>query len=447
GKKNGGIDNIIMPRFRRTYITMLEAYSWAPSTFDGMVPDLNVWRTGQSGFRESKEDWRYLIQRAHENGMAIVEYIAATSYGPMGTEFVRKHPEWMTYTANGRLDAWFDVDKLAALQENPDANVGDAAGFSAGNFLEKNEKLLGDWWIDQVLKSKEMFDWDGFRSDGNPSIVGGYDSAGKLHEVKDADDINARFVKKVRAIVTKRYPEYFFGWNWQIYTPEGQLMNQQQTDAVIPASYMLWESFNGAPRPGSVLHNWKRMAHDLQRETGYIRERGGFPHCGWMPSNRYLEAVVTACGSQTDSWAQPNSEQGYANYRRFQFRWSEFLWDNALRYAQPGADLVTVTAPAPVWWQDFVHTRDLPGGGKRVVVHLLNMPEKDDEGWADRPPAPAENVRVAVKVPAGMTIKKALAISPDVDGDVMTATVGADNTLTLPEVKLWTVVVVDLGAK
>ncbi|MHB9025484.1 MAG: COG1470 family protein [Armatimonadota bacterium] len=443
-KDNGQIDKEILPRYRRGYVTMIEAYSWQPSVFDAMSPKEDVWREGQGSLKEGKDDWQYLVQQAHNMGMGVVTYIQYFSYGPVGAEFVRRHPDWLRYDDKGRPSGfWFDVDALTKAREDADANVGTPGGFSIGLFPPNLEDKVGQYWIDEMSRSKAMFAWNGFRSDGTPGPVSARDFRGTVQEVKDQDGEQARFIRKIRVELTKRHPDFLFGWNHVVFDPDGNHTGQQSSDAAIPGAYMLWEAFNSAGHPSSVLHNWKRMAHDLQREAEYIRMRGGFSHCGWMPSNRYLEAVVSACGSHTDSWGR----EAYANYRRFEFRWSEYLWDTALRFVRPGADAVTVEAPARIWWGDFVHARDLPDGGKRVIVHLLNMPEKDDDAWADRPPAPVTNVRVTVAVPTGLKLNKLVAFSPDTPGDMVTAAPNPDGSVTLPQVALWTVVVAELTKK
>lgn len=448
-KKDGSIDSEILPRFRKGYVTTIEAYSWEPSVFDNMAPNMEVWRSGQGDYKEGKEDWQYLVERAHAMGMAVVTYIQSVSYGPYGLEFVRRHPDWLVYGEDGRPQGWFDVDKLAALQENPEAEafIPDSGGFTAGVFLPSRPQV-GDYWIREVMRSKEMFKWDGFRSDGNPSVAGGRDYVGKLHEVKDLDAANAEFIEKARRKLTEKYPSFLFGWNYPVCDTMGGGYGlkgmPKQLEKMIPGSYMLWEAFNSAGQPSSVLHNWRRMAQDLHCEVENIRKRGGFSHVGWMGSNRYLEAVASACGSHTDSWGGGSA---YPNYRRFQFRWAEFLWDSKLRHVQSGADAVSAEAPPQVWWQDFVHTCDLPEGGQRVIVHLLNMPANDDEGWADRPPAPVANVRVAFKVPPGKRLTKVVALSPDTEGDVVTVTPVGEGSVSLPQVTVWSMVAAEFASR
>jgi hypothetical protein len=242
---------------------------------------------------------------------------------------------------------------------------------------------------------------------------------------------------KVRKELTAAHPGYLFGWNTTVFGYPEKISSEEEFDVMVPGSYCLYEFFNSAGQPSSVFHPWKKAAFYLQQEATPIRRRGGFSHAGWMASCRYLEAVASASGVQIDTWSLP------ANYRQFEFRWAEYLWDCNLRYVRPGSDAVKVEGPASIWWEDTVNARDLPGGGRRVIVHLLNMPEKDDEGWADRPPAPAEKVKVTFATPAGMKLSKLGAISPDVPGEVVPVTPAADGSVTVPEVKVWTAVVAE----
>ena len=442
-KQNGRIDNGLLPSFRAGYITTIEGYSWQPSVFDEMTPDTETWRSGQGGYKEGKQDWIYLISQAHAQGMAVVTYIQGASYGPAGVDFARRHPAWMTLDKNGRPSAFFDVDKLTAWREDPESQPFDTpVGGFLGNFLPGNQ-VVGDYWIDELIRSVEMFGWDGFRSDGAPGVIEGYDYQGKLHEVKDPGEANAAYLRKVRARLTQRFPNFIYGWNNVVGGYPKTLCSAAEEDVMLPGAYSLYENFNSASQPSCPFHPWKKAAYYLQNEAAPIREHGGFPHAGWMWSLRYVEAVASASGMQVDQIQPWPVQPLLRNYARFEFRWSEFLWDNQLRYVRPGGQAVKVEGPAQVWWQDFVHARDLPDGRQRVIVHLLNMPANDDEAWADRPPAPATNVRVRFTVPPNKKLARLVAFSPDGTEDVIPATPDAKGALALPEVKLWTVVVAE----
>jgi hypothetical protein len=439
-KKSGAIDQQMMPKYRKSYTTCLEAYSIMPSQFDDMTPDTDIWRSGQGWYAEGKEDWLYLVQRAHENGMAVVTYIQSISYGPVGFDFARRHPDWLTFSKEGRPNAWFDVDQLTKDRYEPEAqDPHTPGGISCGSFLP-TKQVVGDYWINEVAKSKEMFGWDGFRSDGTPGITDGYDVTGKLQEVADKGHANAEFVRKLRRELTAKFPDFLYGWN-NVAGGYPQMYNsEEEEDVMLPGAYSLYEHFNSASQPSSPYHQWKKGAFYLQQEAIPIRRRGGFPHAGWMGSNRYLEAVASASGQQIDGWGGPGD---WPNYRRFEFRWAEYLWDCALRFVRPGSDAARVEGPERVWWEDLVNARDLPGGGKRVVVNLVNLPEKDDDGWADRAPAPAENVKVTFAVPPGKALAKLAVLSPDTPGDVVPVKPAGDGSVTVPSVTVWTVVVAE----
>ena len=441
GKKNKSIDNSLLPKFRRAYITTIEGYSWQPSVFDDMTPKTEQWRSGQGAYKEGKEDWQYLIQRAHEMGMAVVTYIQSISYGPVGIDFARRHPDWLAYGKDGRpLSAWFDVDALTTWRENPEAQkASTVGGVGCGSFLNSKPEV-GEYWIQELIRSAEMFGWDGFRSDGNPGIVEGYDVTGTLQPLPDAGAANAAFLRKVREKLTARFPNFLFGWNNVAGGYPKMYNSEAEEDAMLPGAYSLYEHFRSSNQPNSPYHPWKKAAFYLQQEADAIRARGGFPHAGWMATNRYLEAVASACGQHMDSFGAPPA------YRRFEFRWAEFLWDCQLRFVRPGDTAVKVAAPAAVWWQDFVQSRELPDGRTRVLVHLINMPANDDEAWADRAPVPAANIRVAFALPPGKKLIQLVALSPDGAEDVVDAKPATDGSLTVPEVKVWTVVVAEFGA-
>lgn len=434
-KKPEGIDSMCNAR-KPHYITTYEAYSWEPSVFDDMTPETNVWISGQGGYKESKENWQYFVERSHANGRAVVTYVQLYSYGAVGREFLRKHPDWWNFNTDGIPPLCF--------------GAGDGGNAETGLFLPGKPEV-GDYWIEEIARSKAMFGWDGFRSDGNCGPQAGYDYTGKFHELKDPDGANAEYLAKVRRELTRRYPDFKFGWNNPVVADSmggqfGVEVEPKQNEVMVPGSYMLWENFNSAGQPASVWHDWKRLVQDMQKEAGYIREHGGFSHAGWMPSTRFLEAVVCACGGHIDGWGESSiypDPNVFLNYRRFEFRWAEFLWDIGLRYVRPAMDMVMVEAPDQVWWRDFVHVRDLKDGGKRVIVHLVNMPSDGENAWKDKAPAPVANIRVSFKSPAGKKLLRVAVVSPDVEGDVINVTPSPDGLVTLPELKVWSVIVAE----
>ncbi len=437
GNKQSGYADARMKGARENYVTTWEAFYWMPTCFNGMAPAQAEWRSGWGGYKESKEDWIYWIQQAHKQGQAVITSAYAGAAGPVGMDFVRQHPDWLTYDKTGRTSAFFDIDKLETMRTDPDkSSFGDSSVFYVGNHLPINPQI-GDAWIDNMIESTAMFGWDGFRSDGHPVVVEGYDYTGTLRSARDLGAANAEFLLKFRHKLRARFPNFLFGWNWAAGNiPAQDPVSKVHRDALFTDSaYLLFEYFNSTSNPSSPYHTWKKLVPYLQQEVDAVRAYNSFSHCGWMPSLRYLEAVVSASGSRVDTWKAP------LDYRRFEFAHSEFIWDNYLKFVRPGESAVTVDGA--VWWKDFVHTRTLPNGHQRVVVHLINMPEKDDDAWADKAPAPVENVKVTFKPVNGKAPKKVLVLSPDTPNFVIPLKPNADGSVTVPAVTVWTVVVAD----
>ncbi|MCL5408985.1 MAG: hypothetical protein M1135_03080 [Candidatus Omnitrophica bacterium] len=438
-KKSGAIDNSILPEFRNHYITTIESYNTLPSSFGGMVPKTDIYYAAEDGgwTREGRRDWQYLVKQAHKMGMAVVVCVQDWAAGPVGFDFVRKHPDWVTYGKDGRpANAWFDLATLELHRKNPQAGPPNCGGAIPMNFLNTNQQV-GDYWIKNLINSVKMFGWDGFRSDGIPVVVNGYDYKGILHET-NTDKATAKFWEKIRRKLLEHFPHFLFGWNSEIGGfPPPPTYGPKTVDAQFPESYELFENFNSAAQPSSPFHPWKKAVYYMENEVAAVRDKHhGYPHVGWMPSNRYLEAIASACGEHVDTWT-------YLDYRRFEFRYSEFLWDNALHFVRPADSIVTVDGPARVWWKKFVQSEDLPGKGRYVIVNLVNMPKTNDDAWADRPPSPAANVKVYFKPIDGKTPKKIGVFSPDTPGYVVTVNTSGNGAIVIPEVKIWTMVVAD----
>jgi hypothetical protein len=100
-------------------------------------------------------------------------------------------------------------------------------------------------------------------------------------------------------------------------------------------------------------------------------------------------------------------------------------------------------------WKDFVHQRDLGGGRRQLILHLINAPAAarlmtDDD---NRLPPPRENVAVSVKLPGTPTVRGVWLMTPEYQlSQARTKYELADGTLrlTVPRLRFWTMVVVDL---
>jgi uncharacterized membrane protein len=92
---------------------------------------------------------------------------------------------------------------------------------------------------------------------------------------------------------------------------------------------------------------------------------------------------------------------------------------------------------------------DLADNRHRLVVHLLNAPANDQclGNLAMKTPAPLRNQPVTVTLPAGATVDSVWLLSPITGQEALPFKVaGVTLTLTVPEVRIWGVVVIDYHA-
>jgi hypothetical protein len=136
---------------------------------------------------------------------------------------------------------------------------------------------------------------------------------------------------------------------------------------------------------------------------------------------------------------------------QFATRFAGQLWDlnvSPLRAPEKWVDYGP--AVTNLWlWKDFVHQRDLGGGRRQLILHLINAPAAarlmtDDD---NRLPPPRENVAVSVKLPGTPTVRGVWLMTPEYQlSQARTKYELADGTLrlTVPRLRFWTMVVVDL---
>jgi hypothetical protein len=99
-------------------------------------------------------------------------------------------------------------------------------------------------------------------------------------------------------------------------------------------------------------------------------------------------------------------------------------------------------------WARLVQQADLGDGRRRLVLHLLNPPVVDvtHQNLALKTPAPLRNLPVMIALPPGAKVTGAWALNPIPTArhvPLTPQTNGGSVTLTVPEVRFWTVLVVE----
>jgi hypothetical protein len=448
------VDQKLVGIYKRWHNTAVDVFSWQPSGWESMAPVQDEWRSGQTGYKETKANIKALIDGCHKSGVNVFSYIISASWGPAGVEFIRTHPQWWNYDRFGRPFPGlcnFDVEILDKMSGTEIVPGSTGQWFSSGVLWRPEMK---EYMLNQLKKSVEMFGWDGFRSDGLPAPGNVYDSQGKFHKVvsDDADEEQMKWNSYVQNWMKKNIgPDCLMHYNAGSVSYGLEKQSKKAFQAKARGVYCLWEGAYLASLAGTDLNNMKTFAKYLHDEVAASREVGGYRHCGYMLSTSELqEATGTACGAQLqimNGWDnQPSpATWGPYPYRSFTFRFSRFFWDPDIRHIVDSSKLFDVKAPSRLWWDDLVQQRIEKDGTRYLMVHMINLPENYPAN--QQPAEPAKDVTVTFKnssnkqvdafvlTPDGTDVysefAKPIAIEKTQDGV----------TVKVPDIKLWSVVV------
>lgn len=439
--------------YKRWHNTAVDVFSWQPSGWETMAPVEDEWRSGQTGYKETKRNIKALIDGCHEAGINVFSYYQGSSWGPAGVEFLRTHPQWWNYDRFGRPFPGlcnYDVEILDKMSGTEPVPGQTNQWFSSGVIWKPEMK---DFMFNQIKKSVEMFGWDGLRSDGLPTPGNVYDSQGKFHKVvsDDADEEQVKWTSYIQKWLTKNIGSDFlmhYNAGGVAYGLEKQ--SKKAFQAKARGVYCLWEGAYLASIPGTDLNNMKTFASYLHEEVAAAREVGGYRHAGYMRATSELqEATGTACGVKLqimNGWDnQPSpATWGPYPYLSFTFRFSRYFWDPDIRHVVDSSKLFSVKAPSRLWWDDLVQQRIEKDGTRYYMVHMINLPENYPTN--QQPADPATGVEITYK----NTSKQidAFVLTPDgtdVYSDFvkpLTINKSEDGiTVKVPNIKLWSVVV------
>jgi hypothetical protein len=207
------------------------------------------------------------------------------------------------------------------------------------------------------------------------------------------------------------------------------------------------EYINQAQSVQHPLHRWDVYAESVANDGEAIKKLGGY----YGP---ILASQNSADGRYTNIFAYASGAHPYYQhlYGAFVTRNSAYIWDDALTRIHTPENLIQ--APASVWWRNWVFARPIDKKHKQLIIHLINPPARPTVGEGSKPedvPPPLKNVEVRI-FPAlldGWTPVRATRMSPEpaVREAVPVAPTEAVYKITMPEVALWTILVVDLEKK
>jgi len=448
---------------RRHYVNWREFYAWAPSDFFNLAPDCgedDIWWSGTGPYMYSKRKLRSMIEGYHANGIRVVTYAQPFAMGTACVPYIRRHPEWFAYGATGNVAGQFIVDELCRLRGPGHDDLTRKPIYNWASATLNLARLdVVDFGLQQVVKSAQMFGWDGVRWDNTWYLVQGglRDITGKpLASYGDPQQLTVRNVKRMEEVFRKELgPRFVWGANWE-YGRHRDAFPDAWDEMARSGGLMMHESHRKAYDRRHPLHRWEDFVAQIDREVRHTAGLGGHHlTIGFDEQHNadqlYLQILTFALRSHPYSHQYHlASEEVPGNYARFMTRYSALIWDVAhLTPIEDPERLFSVKAPHPLWWKRFVCRRLTPDGRVQYIVHLVNPPlsEAIYEGPPAAVPAPCEDVRIAIRPPAGESVGKVVALTaePKMSAGPVPVTTAGDRTIaTLRKVRYWTVLVFEM---
>ena len=455
-----GAESVWPARWHSEKGTWLEIFCNGPGEFCGLKTDWEQWISMQGKYKRSKAGIRGFIGAAHTLGMKVMMYNNATPSGWLGTEWARKHPEWLSYKYMGDMrgtPSVRDIEKMKTWHQTMEPDK--IRGFQPFQINLAVPELV-DFGCDQMLAACEDLGFDGVRFDGH-WVLGqfwtglGYDIEGRRpNREKSLDAVNARITRQMKKYVLERMPNFEFGYNYGLnYEYGGGKGPDAYREACAGNGMILWEGSTFGDGPFS---EWRNGAAEL-RENALRIHQGGGVHYGHLrlvhaseqyPVNdfslRYFLITNFAAASHIYGSVFP----GHPSYRpilgryyRFALRYGELLYDEDLRPVLNPGDHLSITVngeeTADLWWEIYTFKRPLKGR-YQIITHLVNMPAPGITkpiSTADKQPAPLENVLVTLTE----TPERVFLLDPE--DEEWIRELGTESPVAIPQVNAWKILV------
>lgn len=476
-------------RFRQKYVNTYEKFFWAPDDFGDMTPDKDVWYSGQARYHERKDFLKYMADYGRKIGVLPTTYGKSIGSGPAARDIIRRNPE-MIWGFGGRMDFHPDTEELSKWDKDSKP-YWQATAWANYNM---NDPAVVAKGIDEIIKSTEMFGWAGVRFDGHfQARTGKRNVGGKKVDFTPemADRQTADNMRVLKERVRRKFPRYVFGYNFAecAFAEKLQEHPRESIELCKDGGHIMDEYAKQCAGGSHPCRKWSDFADMLVEESIIVRRLGGylFPMCH---SNgvigRYQAIFILAAEAHTNStpWATDHK------YGMFATRYAGILWDKRLKNIWHPDGLVLI-APS-VMWKNYVRTLDIDSNHRQLIIHLINPPRqetatesaaleneirkrktmrrdiikaagakkiKPDFSKLDSLPPiklfpdPQKNVNVKI-VPQAMDFKwdisKATLLNAD---DVSRQSLKIDKSdpyfwqVTVPELKGWSVLIVDLQRK
>ena len=426
----------------RAYANYFECFAWAPCDYSDLTPKTEEFVSGQTQYPGSVTGMKLQLAEAHRRGIKAITYGKACGAGISGFLTYQQHPEFFGHSfGSGPATEQMSTFLLERMLENDyNFNRPSDGGWRhwASLWTRFDSNPAVDFGADELVRSAEMFGWDGVRWDGH--FV--------ENQRRCVDRINAK-----RPGYVHGYNSAFANCGSKLFLPPDQ---SDFHDIAKDHGLIMDESVRGHSRwtDGSM----RTFYEGICREADYVKRIGGLPlyitfDMGSRQDVTWNVLSGLAAGQRYTYLTSPG-DYAFGTLPKFLTRYSSVVWDDTAMVANAAQHFAVTLAPgsptnAAVWFDQSTWLRKLPDGRQQVLLHLLNFPGY--RHFAQRvqtPPTWLSNVTVSAKLPTGAQLTRAFHVSPDlVEGHhaLTPKTEGGSATLVLPEVKLWSIVVLEFN--
>ncbi|MDA0838781.1 MAG: hypothetical protein O2857_13460 [Planctomycetota bacterium] len=474
GQRTRFIEDMV-ERDRAAYMNVVEAFSWAPCSFSDLTPSEEEWWTGQNAYHQVLEEGKRWFRLAKQNGLKMITYSWPAASGPIGMEFARKNPGWISNQEIG-LGLSFNVRDLRFRRWANDSGKPFLAAVSRqwhSGSIDRGQLSAINYGANEIARSAKMLGWDGVRFDmpwtwsamGGKGVHSEFDTLGINEEIKQllpdlygkqdtwsGDEVSLRNLRWTKHTISKQFPDFVYSYNWGVPFIKEDNQGRQQTsrayaEACAGGGQIMDEAIRHWAGP------WKDYADRILRESDYVRNLGGHFEVVGMSTegltelDRIYMKIFTLAGRAhpyigTYQWG--NSPTG--TYSQFATRFSELLWHEDWKTLPEPEKHFAVSSVYPIWWQKHVCIRQVDGRTS-ILLHLIAAPptEKPFQLAKTLPPE-QKDVRVTFKEFEGLKPGRVLACTAEPETrtlEVALKKVGEVFEVTIPEHHYWTVLMLE----
>lgn len=440
----------IVEEYKNNCINAIILYSWSPDHGVLIPPESDVWTNPiyKHQMIFSGSSIKLLKKICEEKGIALIGYDEPCSkefcvYGPLEIPSDSKKRFSIPFYGLNKRFKLGEVVNIYGSSYGPDLNI-----------------LTGkNYYAEQMGKSKEIFQWDGFWIDSLVWLAEitafGRNKSGEKITNLFPDDLLYDFLKAIRSKVGN---DFVLMANMGLHDgyPFPPLTKEDATYAKSATLLDGW-TVEFPPKPtllnqGIYPQTWIELARTYQNlknaypQTNFnvVYNTDAIWHLS-IDQFKALRAITHACGFGIYHSGGPGEISKTVDYSKFVLRYGELLYSDGLENTGTVQSSLSFVRELSNLFSYYDKEK------RRFIIHLINVPPEDNI-WKARTQdiLPVSNINFTFKHPliTPDRISEAYFVSAD-DGenDIHPLKFEIKNNsinLTLSEMKIWSIVVVQL---